>query len=77
MDNDNVEYLRDAAEHGPRNPVFADAIQGWKTPNGLYVCAFCAARIFGRGCRLPTGTEAVWKANPDPAAVCCVCHEVK
>jgi len=70
---DTPEYLRSSAEYGPKRPTFVDGLRGWWTPNGWYVCAFCAARILGRGCQLPKNCKPVWRDKPEPFGVCCVC----
>lgn len=66
--------LRSFAEYGPRNaPVKNPDLRGWKTPIGHFVCAGCAARILGRGCHLPNGSEPVWMDYTGPLHECCVC----
>lgn len=67
------ETLRLYAEYGPRNSPMNPELQGWTTPSGLFVCGKCAARILGRGCQLPRGSEPVWKNQPTPENPCAVC----
>ena len=74
MNNDNPQYLRDAAMYGPERPTVTPNIRGWWTPAGWYVCAHHAGRILERGCQLPQGSEPVWKDRPEPFGVCCVCE---
>jgi len=67
-----VDYLRTAAEYGPRNTPTAPNLLGWWTADYWYVCARCAGRVIGRGCQLPEGCTPVWR--DEPYGVCCVCE---
>ncbi len=71
---DTVEYLKTAAEYGPKRPVVAEALRGWWTPAGWYVCGHCAGRILQRGCQLPRDSQPVWRDKAEPFGVCCVCE---
>ena len=72
---DTEQYLRDAAEHAPRDPgPMAPDLRGWWTPAGWYVCARCAGRIMARGCQLPRGAKPVWRSKPEPYGTCSVCE---
>jgi hypothetical protein len=73
MNVDTVEYFRRAIEYAPREPgPMAPNLIGWTTPNGLYLCARCAARIMARGCYLPMASEPVWKDGKQGECCCCV-----
>jgi hypothetical protein len=70
---DTVEYLRSAAEYGPKNPQVARGLRGWRTPADNYVCGACAGRILGRGCSIPRDSEPIWHGQGPAPADCCVC----
>ena len=60
-EDDKAEMLR-LIEHAPVGPFFvAPDLIGWEAPSGLLICVQCAARIMGRGCRLPVLTRSIWR----------------
>lgn len=67
-----LDNLRTAIEHAPTDPgTLSPELAGWTTPAGLFICPTCAGRIMGRGCRLPYGTDPVWKRQlSDTCAIC-------
>jgi hypothetical protein len=70
----DVNYLKRAAEHGPANLKIADGLIGWTTEDFKFICARCASKILGRGCRLPITAEPLWDAQPQTIrGKCCVC----
>lgn len=72
---ETVEYLRRAIEHAPDDPgPLAVNLAGWSVVPGLFCCLVCAGRILARGCRLPVGSDPVWRDNPAAgSSACCLC----
>lgn len=68
-----VTNLREIVQYAPPPGKIADGLLGWITPDGIQVCAACASRVFGRGCRLPNGSTAQWADSGLPI-VCDVCQ---
>jgi len=57
-------------EHAPPAGKIASGLRGWTGPVG-FVCATCASRIIGRGCRLNTLADvAVWGPGLESCVLC-------
>lgn len=70
-ERESILRAAEFAPETPRGPIAADLL-GWWTPQGWFVCAKDAARIFERGCKLPTKSTATWKG--DVVGVCLICQ---
>lgn len=67
--------LRRAVEYAPLTAAYAENLHGWRTPDGLYICASHVARIFARGCTIPRGSSPVWTDEATTrGGVCCLCE---
>lgn len=61
-----IEKLLSFLEHAPEHPGrVTQELAGWLTREGNRLCAHCAGRILARGCAIPFGAQAVWKAGDD------------
>lgn len=73
----DVKQLKEWATYGPKNGKIAPDLVGWTTEDMKFICAKCASAILGRGCRLPIGSEPLWKSQGETltgkccVAVCC------
>jgi hypothetical protein len=72
--SDTIRQLKEAIEYAPKSgfPVSPD-LNGWRTPDGHYVCAHCAGRIYARGCALPVGSKPVWTTSNPVTDTCVTC----
>ncbi len=70
--SETVQRLRDALHSLAAPASIAPDLRGWWTPDGWFVCAQCAGRIFARGMVLPKGSEAIW-GKSDRVGSCCTC----
>lgn len=69
---DEIEDIRRALEYAPSAeglPIAAGLI-GWRTPDGNFLCAPCAARMFARGCAVPRASTPVWHDSPERVGAC-------
>ena len=73
--DEHKQTLRLTIEHAPAEPgPIADGLLGWLTTAGVYVCAFCAGRIFARGCNLPDSSRPIWSDQTTQPGECCCCE---
>jgi hypothetical protein len=69
--NNTIAAMKRAIEYAPvEAKVGAVGLVGWWTPDNVYVCASCAARMMARGCLLLRGSTPVWKDGRQPTSGC-------
>lgn len=71
---EEIRHLKQVLGGAPEAGPIDDDLLGWWTPNGNYICAVCASRIFGRGFKLPDGVIAVWEGMYSKPHICCGCN---
>ena len=65
-----IELGKSWIEHAPPAGKIQAGLVGWSGEVG-FVCAVCASRIVGRGCRLTTlAKNPVWDLKPCKCALC-------
>lgn len=65
-----IAYVARSLEFAPILKATQPELRGYRTAEGHFICADCAARMSARGCLAPRRSSPIWGSDLAPTPPC-------